>query len=280
MNETWQKCYLLICTSSAGAGIGGLAAGREAGARWKLPMGDCYFWKLIIQGTRANYSNCSWSQDSSSHHKARCAPKYSWAAGKKITSLYWKHQRPNFYQLCRCTHIHEKNYKGSLHVRYEKGDMSYVVIYHVCTTVGGQATDWCMLLSTVTAFPLQTVSLRCFYYVSTSSSSLPLSRSVLQRWRCSSRVTDAAVHSTQTKPKRFAMRLFRLSTCRKQNAIWTAPASMQQNLHCSENGQQQDDALWSTCTHSQPKNTFGKLQVFFLPCKPMRNKGQKHSTAT
>lgn len=50
----------------------------------------------------------------------------------------------------------------------------------------------------------------------------------------------------------------------------------QQNLNCSENGQQQDNTLKSICTHSQPKNTSGKLQVFFLLCK-QRNKGQKHS---
>ena len=50
----------------------------------------------------------------------------------------------------------------------------------------------------------------------------PLSLSlilVLQRWGCSVRVADAAVYSTQTKPKRFATRLFKMSTSRKQNAI-------------------------------------------------------------
>lgn len=50
----------------------------------------------------------------------------------------------------------------------------------------------------------------------------------------------------------------------------------QQNLNCSENEQHQDNTLKSICTHSQPKNTSGKLQVFFLFCK-QRSKDQKYS---
>lgn len=46
----------------------------------------------------------------------------------------------------------------------------------------------------------------------------------------------------------------------------------QQNLNCSENGQHQNNTFKSICTRSQPKNTYGKLQVFFLLCK-QRNKG-------
>lgn len=76
-NETWHKCYLLICTSPASAETGGPAAGRETRARWKLQMGDCCLWNLIIQGTGANYRNWSWSKDGSSNNEAWDAPKYS-----------------------------------------------------------------------------------------------------------------------------------------------------------------------------------------------------------
>lgn len=160
-------------------------------------------------------------------------------------------------------------------------------IYHVCVTGERQVTDCCdckkFFLQSApryhccSLFFSKLSSWGALLHVSTSIFSLFLTL-VLQCWGCSIRVADAAVHSAQTRPNRLATRLFKMSTSRKQNAIWySGPASMQQNLNRSENGQHQDNALWSIHTHSQPTNTFGKLQVFFLHCEPMRNKGQKHS---
>lgn len=85
-------------------------------------------------------------------------------------------------------HIHEQNYTGNLHVRYEKGHMSYVAIYHVCTTGEGQATDWCLLLSTITVFLLQTQP-EVLYYICPHPAPQSLSLIlVLQCWGCGSKL--------------------------------------------------------------------------------------------
>lgn len=273
--------YLFCCAET-----GGLAVGREMWARWKLQNGYCYFWNSLFKAPRQIIVTGPDPRTVPLTMMPEMQQNTVKQWGKKIESLYRKHQRPDFNQLCKYRHIHEQTHTGNLHVWLKKEDLPHVVIYRVCALGEIQATGcWdCKKFSVWSApryhhcllFSSKPSAWSVLLTVSVSSSSHSPSLSF-----CFSSAEAAAsvVQMVEFTPnqKDFQRDYLNWVPPGRQMLQSTSELSInQQNLNCSENGQQQDNALKSISTHSQPKNTSGKLQVFFLLCK-QRNKGQKHS---